>query len=104
MADNQMLKKEPSPMNPMQSFYPQQNEMSPKSHDSRQDLDRKTLQPRYRGDKSSKSIMGSGMGWDGAPAEPITLKSIQWEPPTEIQMAENRLEFRNVYGYGNDFF
>ena len=31
------------------------------------------------------------------------LKGISWEPPTEIQLAENRLEFRNVYGYANDF-
>ena len=33
----------------------------------------------------------------------VGLKNIGWEPPTDLQLAENRVEFRNVYGYANDF-
>ena len=40
---------------------------------------------------------------DLASIEGLGLKSIQWEPPTDIQLAEDRKEFRNLYGYASDF-
>ena len=40
---------------------------------------------------------------DLASVEGLGLKSIMWEPPTDIQLAEDRKEFRNLYGYAADF-
>ena len=40
---------------------------------------------------------------DLASIEGFGLKSIQWELPTDIQLAEDRIQFRNLYGYASDF-
>ena len=31
------------------------------------------------------------------------MKGMEWEPPNVLQLTENRIEFKSMFGYANDF-